>query len=328
MASTLRSWKDFPGLVLRLPLPQKLIILIALLVAGAAITATLTLEFSRPVPLEKSSATATISTDNANLFQDRSVGSNVLMPLARGVKVNLLDPVNLNEDFVKVQAILPRKNSKPGYVQITALSDWASDNPASAWAILGLSRPKGNGDDSAVRRFLDQLKAFEQRFPKTPQCDLSAMERANLLIDLASRQKIIGTPRDEWARDVSAAKDALAAVPTTALAESQRSEMARMEKEIAALDDGAPPSPAAAAPKPGEPPSTGAAPTNPPAAPVKPEVAQKLRDLLRSAQLAWDGGDLTACERYANQALALAPDSTTAKGFLFQVKQAREALRD
>ncbi|MBI4907133.1 MAG: hypothetical protein HY820_26135 [Acidobacteria bacterium] len=317
MASTLRSWKDFPSLVLRLPFPQKLIILIALLVAGAAITATLTLEFSRPIPLEKSSATAAIAIENANLFEDKSVGSNVIMPLARGVKVNLLDPVNLSEDFVKIQAILPRRNSKPGYVQTAALSDWASDNPASAWAIVGLSRPKGNSDDSAIRRFLDQLKAFEQRFPKTPPCDQSALERANLLIDLASRQKIIGTPREEWARDVSAAKDALASVPTTALAEAQRNEMARMEKEIAALEEGAPTTPAAAKP-----------PTAPPAAPVKPEVAEKVRGLLRSAQLAWDGGDLNACERYANQALALAPDSTTAKGFLFQVKQARDALRD
>ncbi len=310
MGTAMRSWKDFPGLVMRLPMPQKLIIIVALLVAAGAIVGTLSMEFSRPVPLEKSSATAVVAGDT-NLFEQKSVGSKSLLPLAKGTKLNLLDPVNVSEEFTRAQAILPRKNSRPGYIQTSALADLASDNPVSAWAILALSRPKANGDDSAVRKFLDQLKAFEQRFAKTAQSDQAAMERANLLIDLASRQKIIGAPREEWARDVSAAKDALASVPTTALAEPQRNEMARMEKEVAALEEGVPATPAQAA-KPAP----------------KPESDQKVRDLLRSAQLAWDGGDLNACERYANQALALAPDNMSAKGYLYQVKQAREALRD
>lgn len=327
MASTMRSWKDFPGRVLQLPLPQKLIILGALLVAIAAFAATLTMEFSRPVPLEKSSATALITADRTNLYTEKNVASPVLMPLTKGVKVNILDPVNLSEEFVLVQAILPRKNSKAGYVQITALGDYASENPSSAWIIVGLQRPKSNAEDAAVRKFIDQLKAFELKFAKTPQADMAAMERANLLIDLASRQKIIGAPREEWARDVATAKDTLIAIPVTGMGEAQKNEVARMEKEIAALEEGAPavpPATAEAVPAAQQPPP---ATTTPTAAAPKPEVPEKVRALLRSAQLAWDGGDLNACERAANQALAIAPDNQTAKGFLFQVKQARDALR-
>ncbi|MBL8178520.1 MAG: hypothetical protein JNK48_27855, partial [Bryobacterales bacterium] len=189
---------------------------------------------------------------------------------------------------------------KPGYVRTQDLGAWESSDPVSEWAFLTAAR---NRNDIGADELITKLRSYSLRFPGTAESEKALLDRAGLHFRVAKDKQAAGKPKEEWTQDVTQAKEAIGGLsPSTA----NSAEVVAMVKELDAL--------ATAEAKPAE-------------APKEDAVSAQLRILLRNAKVAWDSGDLNGCESNAKKALALSPNNTAARGFLYQVSKAREALK-
>jgi hypothetical protein len=218
--------------------------------------------------------------------------------------VNLLDNLSsLDVPAVRVQYVSPEKNSKPGYVSTADLGSWESADPVSEWAFLAPSRAASIANDDEMQKFVTRLRSFSMRFPGTAEADKALVERAGLHLKQAKSAKDAAKPNEEWEPYLTQAREALASIAPSS---ASIAEANSMKTELESLT---------ATPKQAEQPKVD-------------QASAHVQSLLRNAKRAWDSGDLNACETYARRALALSPDNSGARGFLYQVRKAREALRD
>lgn len=284
----------------------KLVVLATLVLAVTTLTVVFTFDtLEPPEPALTALGSAVVQSEEASLVSTADGSGKLLMKLPKGSKVNLLDKLStLDVPMVRVQFLSGQKNSKPGYIRTTDLGSWESTDPASEWAFLAPSRGKSQESEDAMRKFITQLRSFSMRFPGTTESEKALIERAGLHLKLAKTKQQAGQPKPEWEPDVTQAQEAIAAVPP---AIASQAEASALKSELDAL--------LAASPKAAEPPKQDQ--SNP-----------QLQALLRSAKLAWDAGDLNGCESFARKALAVSANNTVARGFLYQVTKAREALKD
>ena len=305
MASAIQSPKQFLVQVARLPLGPKLVVLTTLVVAIAILTVVFTFDtMEPPEPLHSAVGSAVVQAEETALLSAADGSAKPLMKLAKGAKVNLLDKLtSLDVPAVRVQYVAKGKNSKPGYVRTQDLGSWESTDPVSEWAFLAPARARSQGNEEETGKFITQLRSFSMRFPGTPESEKALLERAGLHFRQAKNKQESGKPKEEWAPDVTQAKEAIGGL-TPATANS--TDVVAMSKELDALQT--------ALPKTAE-------------APKEDTESPQVRILLRNAKVAWDTGDLSGCESNARKALALSPNSSAARGFLYQVTKAREALK-
>lgn len=302
MASAIQSPKQFLVQVARLPLGPKLLVLSTLLIAIVVVTLVFTYDsLEPPEPLHSALGSAVVQADETTLLSSADASAKELMKLKKGAKVNLLDKLtSLDVPSVRVQYVTPERNSKPGYIRTQDLGSWESTDPVSEWAFLNAARNRG---DLSTEEIITRLRSFSLRFPGTAESEKALLERAGLHLKLAKSKLEAGKPKEEFEPDVTQAREAIGGLtPSTA----NSSEVVAMNKELDAMQSGAA--------KPVEPPKEDA-------------VTAQLRILLRNAKVAWDSGDLNGCESNARKALALSPNNTAARGFLYQVGKAREALK-
>lgn len=302
MSSAIQSPKHFLVQVARLPLGPKLLVLATMVAALAVLTVVFTYDsLEPPEPLHSAVGSAVIQVEETALLSAPDGSGKELMKLKKGVKVNLLDKLtSLDVPVVRVQFVAAERNSKPGYVRTQDLGSWESTDSATEWAFLGALR---NRSEVAPEEMITRLRSFSLRFPGTAESEKALLERAGLHWKVAKAKQESGKPKEEWDPDIAQAKEAIAGLsPSTA----NSTDVVAMSKEMDALQSGAP--------KPAEPPKEDA-------------VSAQLRILLRNAKVAWDSGDLNGCESNAKKALALSPNNTAARGFLYQVSKAREALK-
>lgn len=226
---------------------QKLIAgvaLAAVLLASAAAVA-IALRPPATVAVEKAVASAVVEADRTDLLADRKPGAGSIMALAKGSTVNLLEgPASRGESFVRAQFVSPKKVSPPGFVRTADLGQWASDDAAVAWSLLGFDKPADNAPESDRRQFLEKLREFGSRFPGTPQASQANLARAGLYVALANQGKSAGKPRDEWQEDAGRASEALAVAGPAG-----DTEISRLQEELASLKTPEPPAPQAPAPR-------------------------------------------------------------------------------
>lgn len=306
MASALNSTRQFLVQVARLPMGPKLLVLGTLAAAIAILVVVFTYDnMEPPEPLYSAVGSAVVQADEAALLSAADGSGKELMKLPKGAKVNLLDTLSsLDVPAVRVQYVTPQKNSKPGYVRTADLGSWESNDPVSEWAFLAPSRARSKESPEEMRKFITQLRSFSVRFPGTAVSEKALVERAGLHLELAKSKKQAGRAKEEWEPDAQQAREALDGISASS---ANQADAAALKTELEGL--------LAAAPQQAQ-------------APKEDANSAQLRGLLRSAKQAWDSGDLNACETYARRALALSPNNSSARGFLFQVSKAREALKD
>lgn len=296
------SPKNFLVQVARLPLGPKLMVLATFFIAVAILTVVFTFDsLAPPEPLHSAVGSAVVQAEETGLLSAADGSGKEITKLKKGSKVNLLDKLtSLDVPAVRVQFVNQGKNSKPGFVRTQDLGNWESNDPVSEWAFLSALR---NRNDISTEEFITKLRSYSLRFPGTAESEKALLERAGLHLKVAKGKQAAGKPKEEWEPDIAQAREAVGGLsPATA----NSADVVAMVKEFDA--------PPAGAAKPAEPPKEDA-------------VSAQLRILLRNAKVAWDSGDLNGCESNAKKALALSPNNTAARGFLYQVQKAREALK-
>jgi hypothetical protein len=306
----MQSPTNFLVQVARLPLGPKLMVLGTLVVAVAVLTVVLTFDsMGPPEPLHSALGSAVVQAEETALLSTADGTAKELMKLKKGAKVNLLDKLSsLDVPVVRVQFVNQGRNSKPGFVRTQDLGAWESNDPVSEWAFLSASR---NRSEVSTEEFITKLRSYSLRFPGSSESEKALLERAGLHLKIAKAKQAAGKPKEEWEPDIAQAREAVSGL-SSAIANS--ADVVAMVKEF----DMVQPAAAAAAP-----------PASTPAAepPKDDAITAQLRILLRNAKAAWDSGDLRGCESNARKALSISPNNTAARGFLYQVQKAREALK-
>lgn len=302
MSSAIQSPKHFLVQVARLPLGPKLLVLATLVAAVAVLTVVFTFDsLEPPEPLHSAVGSAVVQAEETALLSAADGSGKEWMKLKKGTKVNLLDKLtSLDVPAVRVQHVTPERNSKPGYVRTQDLGSWESSDASTEWTFLGAMR---NRTEVSPEELITKLRSFSLRFPGTPESEKALLERAGLHWKSAKSKQEAGKPKEEWDPDIAQAREAISGLSAST---ANSADVVAMVKEMDALQS--------AAPKPAE-------------APKEDAVSAQLRILLRNAKVAWDSGDLNGCESNARKALALSPNNTAARGFLYQVSKAREALK-
>ncbi|HYK60651.1 MAG TPA: serine/threonine-protein kinase [Bryobacteraceae bacterium] len=169
----------------------------------------------KPAPAEQAVATAAVEAALADLHETRSGAGKVLATLTKGTRVNLLERQPLGQPaFIRVQVASPHGNSRPGYLAMRDLGQWASNDPSVAWDLIRSIRPTGdptgNVGEAHQRQFLSELEDFATRFNGTPQAEQARLQEITMLLAFVDLSQKAGKPRFEWHADLDRAHGMLA----------------------------------------------------------------------------------------------------------------------
>jgi hypothetical protein len=186
--------------------------------------------FEPPPKLEKALATAKVGEDNAPVVHEPKPKAKVLIKLRKGQRVNVLDRLDPQRPFIRVQFVSSKKNSPPGYIRRADLTDWNSEDLAYSWDLIGLSRPVEGVRPEDWIKFAEELIRFSRRFPKTSQSDQARLEAARIYVRIASERKNAGAVVDDWNGLLLKAEEALGEI-----GEAETDNVASLRQQVAEL---------------------------------------------------------------------------------------------
>ncbi|MDQ2776984.1 MAG: serine/threonine protein kinase [Acidobacteriota bacterium] len=150
--------------------------------------------YPTPVPVQPYIAKAVTQGSRTDILEKEDASSKRLGSLSGGTRVDVLNRIKSpRQQWIAVQYISPdgKKNGKPGFVQLSHLSGWSTNDPQAAWDFLSISQPSDKSGDQEIRSFLNRLDVLTSRFPASLPV-AAGLDGARLNLILAQRSRTSG----------------------------------------------------------------------------------------------------------------------------------------
>lgn len=163
-------------------------------------------------PAMRGVARAVVEQRHTGLFEGPSNSSKLIRVLGPGASINVLESIRSpSQGWVLAQYVSPDGSaSKPGYVPVSTLGQWSTDDPEFAWKLAMLERP-ADQDDAQLSSFELRIRTLKNRFAALrARCDL---ELARIYLENARRKNEKGESPDDAAAALRNAANALSDLP-------------------------------------------------------------------------------------------------------------------